>query len=143
MMREIFTEYYMAAISGFHHVALRVRDFDKSVRFYTEVLGFTASKAWGAEPGRAIMLEVGSGGYLELFERPEEEITADTAGTAILHLAFKAHDTATLLEAVRKSGAQIQTETKDVDIPSNPVYPVRIAFFGGPDGEIVELFQER
>ena len=28
---------------GFHHLALRVRDFDKSYKFYTETLGWDDS----------------------------------------------------------------------------------------------------
>ena len=32
---------------------------------------------------------------------------------------------------------------QDVEIPSQPVYPVTISFVAGPDGEEIEFFQER
>lgn len=57
---------------GFHHVAIRARDFDKSVGFYTDVMGFRRKIGWGQKPGRAVMLDVGDGNYLEIFERPEQ-----------------------------------------------------------------------
>ena len=49
---------------GFHHVAIRARDFDKSVAFYTAALGFTPKIAWVDKPSRAIMLDTGDGNYL-------------------------------------------------------------------------------
>ena len=52
---------------GFHHVAIRVYDFDATVRFYTEVLGFTDKVRWGEGDNRAIMLDTGDGNYLEVF----------------------------------------------------------------------------
>jgi catechol 2,3-dioxygenase-like lactoylglutathione lyase family enzyme len=48
-----------------------VRDFDRSVAFYTDVLGFTKKIEWGQKPGRAVMLDTGDGNYFELFERPK------------------------------------------------------------------------
>jgi len=39
--------------------------------------------------------------------------------------------------------AKIRMEPKDSDISSTPVYPVRIAFCLGPDGEEIEFFEER
>jgi len=47
-----------------------------------------------------------------------------------------------MLEKAREAGAEVTMETKDLTIDSSigPV-PVRIAFFKGPDGEVIELFQ--
>ncbi|MFY8216309.1 MAG: VOC family protein, partial [Chthoniobacterales bacterium] len=36
----------MATIQGFHHTAIRSSDFDTSVRFYTDVLGFKEKISW-------------------------------------------------------------------------------------------------
>lgn len=32
---------------GFHHISISVKDFDASVKFYTEVLGFRQTAVWG------------------------------------------------------------------------------------------------
>lgn len=128
----------MAKISGFHHAAIPSLDFEASVKFYIEVLGMTQKITWGEKPSRAIMIDAGDGNYVEIFERAE----ASREEGAILHFALRTDDCAAILEKVRSAGMEVTMETKDLDIPSSigPV-PVRIAFFKGPSGEIVELFQ--
>ncbi len=128
---------------GFHHVAIRARDFDRSVNFYTDVLGFAPRIAWGEAPARAIMLDTGDGNYLEIFERPDQAPPPETEH-AILHFALRTDDTDAAVKLARDAGCEVTMEPKDVDIPTtlgpHPV-PVRIAFFKGPDGEVVELFE--
>ena len=129
----------MAAIRGFHHVAMKVKDFSASTQFYTDVLGLCRGKSWGEAGSRVLMIDAGNGNYVELFEGG-----AGHAGDgAVTHIAFRTDDTDAVLARVKKSGAEITTDAKNVDIQSDPVFPVRIAFFKGPDGEIIELFQER
>lgn len=125
-------------LQGFHHVALKVADFEGVVSFYTDVLGLPCVHRWGQEEKRAAMLDTG-GGYLEVFAGGED---APPAGP-VLHFALSCSDPDAMIEKVRQAGAQVTVEPRDVDIASDPVYPVRIAFFTGPAGEVVELFQER
>lgn len=54
-------------MKGFHHIALKVRDFDRTFAFYTKGLGFELSMEWGSGDGRAAMLKAGEGCVLELF----------------------------------------------------------------------------
>ena len=124
---------------GFHHIAMRVHDFDASVKFYTEALGFREKISWGEGDGRAIMLDTGDGNYLEIFAGG----TADPKPEgAVLHFALRTKDTDAVVEHVRATGAEITVEPKDVDIQSRPQNtPVRLAFCKGPDGEIIEFFQ--
>lgn len=128
---------------GFHHVAIASRNFDRSVTFYTQGLGFIPKIAWG-EPGkRAIMLDTGDGNYLEIFEHPP--LAADspslTQGT-ILHFALRTTDTDAAMAKAVAAGGQVTMEAKSLDIASTPhVTPVRIAFCNGPDGESIEFFQ--
>ena len=37
---------------GFHHVAIKVADFDGTVEFYTQALGFTVHARWGEGDNR-------------------------------------------------------------------------------------------
>lgn len=132
-------------VTGLHHVAIRARDFDRSVGFYTRVLGFTAKIAWNPPPARAIMLDAGAGDYLEIFERPDQTPPPPDEA-AILHLALRTNDTDALLERVRAAGCEVTVEPRTArianTIPSTPSpVPVRLAFFKGPDGEVIELFQ--
>ena len=124
---------------GFHHVAIRARDFDASVRFYSQTFGFQERISWGTGDDRAIMLDAGDGNYLEIFaggpEGPQPE-------GSIIHFALRTDDCDAAIERARDAGAEVTMEPKDVAIPSSPSETqVRIAFFKGPDGEVIELFQ--
>jgi len=127
-------------IGGLHHVAMRVADFDASVRFYTETLGFRETLKWGEGDKRAIMLDMGDGARLELFAGGDE---GPKPKGAILHFALKTNDVDAVIERVRAAGAQVTVEPKNVDIKSDPPTPVRLAFFKGHDGEIIELMAQR
>ena len=124
---------------GFHHVAIRAHDFDASVRFYTAALGFRERIAWGEGDKRAVMLDTGDGNYLEVFAGGKAGAKPEGA---ILHLAIRTADCDAALARARAAGAQVTMEPAAIDIPSRPgPTPVRIAFFKGPDGEVIELFQ--
>lgn len=129
----------MASISGFHHTAIRSAQFDASVRFYTGTLGLKTKITWGESPARAAMLDAGDGNYVEIFERPPLE---EAAESVLLHFALRTDDCAAMTEAVRAAGAEITMEPKELTIASSagPI-PVKISFFKGPDGEVVELFE--
>ena len=123
---------------GFHHVAIKTADWEASIRFYTEAIGFREKISWGATGKRAIMLDTGDGNYLEVFE--DVAYRPDPRG-AIIHFALRTDDCDAALERARLAGARVTMEPKSLDIPSTPATPVRIAFCEGPEGAIIEFFQ--
>jgi len=128
-----------SSVCGFHHVALRAADFDASIAFYTEVLGFRAGTAWGEGNGRAIMLDAGNGNFIEVF-------AGGTPGPkpegALLHLALSANDVDGTFARARDAGAPVVMEPATVNVDSKPKpMSIRLAFFKGPDGEVIELFK--
>lgn len=129
----------MAIITGFHHTAIRAADFDATLRFYRETLGMTTKITWGETPERAAMVDAGDGNYVEIFERRPDE---SGSGSPILHFALRTDNCSEMLEQVRATGAEVTMEPKEITIASNvgPV-EVKIAFFKGPDGEVIELFE--
>ena len=76
---------------GFHHVAIRVSDFERSVTFYKEVLGFVEKIRWGEAEKRGIMLDTGDGNYVEIFANGDR--TPKPEG-AWFHVAFRTTDCA-------------------------------------------------
>ncbi|MCC5830642.1 MAG: VOC family protein [Phycisphaeraceae bacterium] len=126
------------ADGGFHHVAIRVRDFEATVRFYCDVLGFRERIRWGEAPKLACMLDTGDGNYLEVFSGGSDEPKPEGA---FIHVAFRTRDCRAAIERVREAGMEITMEPKELTIQSDPPTPVCIAFFKGPDGEVIELFQ--
>lgn len=122
----------------FHHIGITTRDIEKSIEFY-KVLGFKESKTWGEGKKRVVMLESDEGAIVELFADGEDLLPEGS----FRHLALKVDNTRELFEKIKVHGAEIVSEPRDMDLPSNPPVPVTLAFFKGPDGEIIELFQER
>ena len=122
---------------GFHHVSMKVRDIEASIRFYTEALGFVHKLTWGKGPKRTVLLDTGDGNYFEISGGRTED--ASLAGH-FAHMALRATDCDAVIEKVRAAGAEVTVEPKDVALPSEPPTPIRIAFFKGPDGELIELF---
>ncbi len=129
---------------GFHHIAIKVSDFDRSLKLYTEVLGFREKIRWGEGDGRGIMLDTGDGNYLEMFAGGQrfEPRTEMYAAGPIIHMAFRTTKLKEVTEKARAAGFKVTVEPKHVDIPSKPnVTPIDISFIHGPDGEVIELFQ--
>lgn len=125
---------------GFHHVAIRTADWERSLRFWQEGMGFHLAVQWGEAPRRACMLDTGDGNYLEIFERdPAPDGVPSEA--AVLHFCFRTDDCDAALERARAAGAEVTKEPASLAVFGEPRIPIRIAFFKGPDGEICELFQ--
>ena len=120
---------------GFHHVAIRVYDFEATVRFYTEILGFKVRHSCGEGSGRGTLLDTGDGNYLEVFAGGTKEHKPEGA---FFHVAFRSDDVKGAIELARAAGMEVTVEPKDIMMGT---IPIRVAFFKGPEGEVVELFQ--
>ncbi|MDQ1318588.1 MAG: hypothetical protein QG588_2250 [Candidatus Poribacteria bacterium] len=122
---------------GFHHVFLKVSDLNRSIKFYTEALGFVEKVSWGVGAQRMVMLDTGDGNYFELGQTSDKI----SEGGFYPHVAIRTDNCDAALESARSAGAVVTMEPKDIDLPANPPFKVRIAFCKGPDGEVLEFFQ--
>lgn len=132
---------------GFHHIALKAYDFDKTLDFYINGLGFVKRHSWGVDgraqgeaDSRAVMLDTGDGNYLEIFAggtRPGSEVPEG----ALLHFAIRTTDVPAATERARIHGATVTIEPKKV-VPNNSERPLEfhISFVRGFDGEVIEFF---
>ncbi|NLE13567.1 MAG: VOC family protein [Clostridiales bacterium] len=126
---------------GFTHIALKVNDFDKSWKFYEEVLGMTPTVGWGKPGSRIQMFDIGDGGIVEMFEGGSDEIPA--VGK-YQHFAMCCEDVDAAYAAAIAGGAVSKIAPKDVPLDSHPYKMVlRIAFVYGPSGEELEFFTSR
>ncbi|MFW5787617.1 MAG: VOC family protein [Halanaerobiales bacterium] len=129
----------MNNINGFHHLALKADDYEQTIEFYVQGLNFDIDLEWEMDDGkRAAMVNTGNENYLEIFEGREKEIQ----NGAYLHLAFSTSDCEQALTKAQNAGAEITQQPQELEIPSEPVKKVKIAFCKGPDGEIIEFFEE-
>ena len=124
---------------GFHHVAIRAFDFDKTLAFYADGIGAIRKYGWGDAPSRAAMLDLGDGNYMEVFEgRAAGDIPTEGA---ILHFALRVQSCDQAYARALAAGATSKMEPKNLDVKGDTAVTVRIAFISGLDGEVIELFE--
>jgi len=124
--------------AGVHHLALSSNDFENSVKFYTEGLGFEKKYSWGEGGGRAALLDIGNGSFFEIFANGTKE---KQSNEKFIHFAFSTGDTDGAYANAVAAGATPHLAPMDAEIPSEPPLKVRIAFVKGPDGELLEFFE--
>ncbi|MDQ4128753.1 MAG: VOC family protein [Actinomycetota bacterium] len=122
---------------GLHHIAIGASDFDRSLRFYCEGLGFRNVLTFPEEDQMVAMLDTGDGTYIELFSGGSGQ---DPKGS-ILHFAVRTDDCETATERARAAGGTITQEPAEAVLEGDPPVPVRYSFCEGPDGEQIELLQ--
>jgi len=130
----------MTKTGGFHHVALRAKEFEKAVDFYTVGLGYSKGISWGEGDSRAQMIDLGNQNYIEIFSGGNEISGGEHNG--LLHIALRSDDCAKDLENAVNAGAIVTVPVTDIDLESKPVKKIRIAFCKGLQGEIIEFFQD-
>lgn len=130
---------------GIHHIALRASDLERSIRFYTQALGFQVIARWQEGAESIAMLDTGNGTILEIFHggAPGDHTWDKTAG-AMFHLAFSVSDVDNAFYRAIQYGATSKIPPQDVDLPALPQeLKVHNAFVYGPDGEVLEFFRLR
>ena len=121
------------------HTMLRVGNLDRSVEFYTRVLGMRELRRHEVPDGRYTLAFVG---YGEESETTVLELTHnwDTEkydlGTAFGHLAIAVPDAAAACSAVRAAGGKVTREAGPVKFGSTV-----IAFVEDPDGYKIEFIE--
>jgi len=124
---------------GFHHVAIRAIDFEGTVKFYEDGMGFVRRFGWGEGNSRAALMDVGDGNYVEIFaNRSEGEIPEG----GLLHYAIRVADADSAYEKAIAAGAMSVAPPRDAN-PPHADHPItfRVAFVRGPAGETIEFFQ--
>jgi glyoxylase I family protein len=126
-------------IKAIHHIAILTDDYERSKRFYTEVLGFEVIRETYRAERQSWKLDLAIAGHyqVELFSFPDfRERGSYPEAKGLRHLAFAVDD----IEA-----AAAELKEKKV-----PVEPVRIdgltnkkfVFFTDPNGQPLELYEQ-
>jgi len=136
----IGTKNQVIAGCGMHHIAIQARDWEASLRLYQDVLGMEQVAEFGPPDRKIILLDMGDGNHIELFQPLAD--TPDPGSESVLdpfmHIALATTDTLAAIEHVREAGYMVTIEPKTVDLDT---MTVTIAFFQGPNHEIIEFFQ--
>jgi glyoxylase I family protein len=124
---------------GFHHISIQTPDFEAALRFYRDGLGMSEHVKFEIGGRRFVLLDCGDGSYLELQE-PDPSADALSGRATLAHFALAVSDLPSALDKARLAGCEITMQPKQVNLGGN--LPAMVAFFTGPNGESVELFQE-
>ncbi|MDR1630086.1 MAG: VOC family protein [Oscillospiraceae bacterium] len=115
----------------FDFVTVYVKDMERSLAFYRDVIGLTVLRRHPAADGELAFLGESGNVTLELIASPrhaENTYNGFSLGFAVDSL----------------SGATVMMEEKGFSLLRGPVSPapgVRFGFFAGPDGEEIELIE--
>jgi len=145
---------------GWHHICINVSDLERSLKFYTEILGLKVTLRADiddAEISRAIaipgakiaaaFLEVpGTPTLIEMFEYvsgagrslPEDRMSSDIG---VQHVAFQVDDIDEAYQRLKSKGVSFLTEPITVPQDEPNFAGGRICFFSDPDGTTLELLQ--
>lgn len=134
------------AIKGctFHHVALQASNFERSLKFYTEGLGFEVYRTFVTSSGKtASLIDIGEGSYFEIFSGGEKAAEKNDSAGTFLHLALKVDNASEAYKrALEYGGTEMGKAPRECVLGTDaPIYAT-IGFIKGPDGEEIELFQE-
>jgi len=125
-------------ISGIHHVAIIASDYQRSRRFYTEILGLEiVAEVYRAQRNSyKLDLRMPDGAQIELFSFPSPPPrTSRPEACGLRHLAFRVTNLDTAVEALREH--EIEPEPIRVDEYTGK----RFTFFADPDDLPLELYE--
>ncbi len=128
--------------AGVHHVAVRTTAYATTIEFYRDLLGMGVVAEWQAADGRQLaLLEIGGGSHIEVigFAADAGEV-AGGQQHPFMHLAIATTAPDAVWQRAIAAGYASVIEPKDVSLGG---IEARIAFFEGPNGEVIELFWQR
>ena len=126
------------AESRFLHTMIRVGDLDRSVKFYTDVLGMKETRRRDVPDGKYTLVFVGFG------DGPEVELTYNYGvdryeqGSAFGHLAISVPDAYAACDRIKAAGGKVTREAGPVKHGTTV-----IAFVEDPDGYKIELIERK
>lgn len=141
-------------IVGFNHTSFTVDDIQKSVRFWTEQLGFEAASVsprqgeWQEQvtgvPNASLLVAhlYGHGHHIEFVQYLSGAIsraTATPSTTGAAHVCLEVDDIAHTWNELLAAGASPQGQIASVD--TGPVKGCKAAYIRDPNGIIIELLQ--
>lgn len=128
----------MLNLQAVHHIAIICSDYEKSKRFYTEVLGFNIDREVLRAERQSYKLDLSLNGHycIELFSFPDPpKRVSRPEACGLRHIAFQVADIVLAIEDLNKKG--IFPEPVRVDEFTGK----RFTFFADPDDLPIELYE--
>jgi glyoxylase I family protein len=125
-------------IQSLHHIAIICSDYEKSKRFYTEILGFQVKNEVYREERQSFKLDLSLNGHylIELFSFPNPpNRLSRPESTGLRHIAFGVNNIEESCLFLKDN--QIDTE----DIRTDEYTGRKFTFFSDPDNLPIELYE--
>jgi lactoylglutathione lyase len=122
----------------FLHTMLRVGDLERSVAFYTGLLGMRELRRRDVPEGKYTLVFLGYGDGAEIELTYNYGVERYELGSAFGHLALGVPDIVATVEAVRAGGGRVTREPGPVKFGTTV-----IAFVEDPDGYKIELIERK
>lgn len=127
-------------LSSIHHVAIICGDYERSKRFYTQVLGLRVlAEAWReARRSHKLDLVLPDGGQIELFSFPDPPPRPSyPEARGLRHLAFSVADLDACVARLQSHGVEVEP------IRVDEYTGRRFTFCADPDGLPIEFYESR
>ncbi len=133
-------------IKAIDHIGIMTNDLKKSVKFYTDVLGFSiATKMEMAEAGLSVVFVEKAGSKIELMEyrgknvpKRSKGIEIETGGHSIPindHISFSVDNIEGTVTEFKEKGVIFSAEPMELE------GGLKLASFKDPDGVLIELIE--
>ena len=118
-------------INNLHKIGVVTSDVESAVDFFTKVLDLEVVERLPSDVGEDYVFMQAAGVKVELL--PQKAMDAPEG---VHHLSFRVDSVDEACEELRSKGVKILVEPFDVGVAG-----IRLAFFEGPDGLRLQLFQ--
>jgi glyoxylase I family protein len=125
-------------VNGIHHVAIICSDYERSKRFYVEVLGFSVIQEIFRVQRNSYKLDlkVGDNHQIELFSfpNPPQRVSRPEA-CGLRHLAFEVDDIDQTVDYLKSQGIEVE------NIRFDEITGKKFTFFQDPDALPLEIYE--
>lgn len=141
------------SVKGLAHVAIQARDYNATIAFYVEVLGFKRGHHWSLPSfsikEASMLISPDARTCLEIFDNEavipaqgkKAASEAEIAHGALLHFAFYVDNVEETYQKALAHGAKTFVEPGTLSLGEPPLL-VKNAVIHSPNGEIIEFIEE-
>ena len=128
----------MLQLQGIHHIAIICSDYERSKKFYTEILGFKIDREVLRAERQSYKLDLSLNGLycIELFSFPDPpKRPSRPEATGLRHIAFKVADVEAAIGELNSKGIFPEP------VRTDEFTGRKFTFFADPDDLPIELYE--
>ncbi|MEK3720336.1 VOC family protein [Paenibacillus sp. FSL H8-0034] len=141
------------SVKGIAHVAIQAKNYQATILFYTEVLGFKVGHHWSlpsfqikeasmlVSPDQRTCIEIFDNEAVIPAQGKKATSEAEIAHGALLHLAFYVDNVDDMYHKALTHGASTYIEPGQLSLGEPPLV-VKNAVIYSPNGEVIEFIEE-